>query len=353
MAIPNADLREDSSRPPGIGIVGTGSFLPARVVSNRAVAALAGVTEEWIVRKTGIVARRYADDEHATSDLAVRAARAALDDARVGAQEIGVIIVATSTPDHPQPATACLVQHGIGAAGAGAFDVNAVCAGFVFALVTAARLLAGGLPDRAPYALVIGADVYSRIIDREDRRTAVLFGDGAGAVVLGPVRPDSGLIAADLSSDGSRHDLIRVRAGGSRSPASSETLAAGMHYFEMEGRAVRDFVMTELPLAVQRILKTHDVDPASVDHFIPHQANGVMLGEAFPRLGLDRARMHLTVAHHGNTSAASIPLALDDARRRGLLADRELLLLAGFGGGMTVGSALIRWDAGTHARALR
>jgi acetoacetyl-CoA synthase len=335
----------DASPAPGVGILGVGSYLPTEVVSNRVVAERAGVTEEWIARKTGIRARRYAAEDEATSDLAVRAAEAALAAADIGAGRLGWVVVATSTPDQPQPPTACLVQDRIGAVRAAAFDINAVCAGFVYALVTAARLLAGD--DRAgapPYALVVGADVYSRIIDRGERRTAVLFGDGAGAVVLGPVRPWHGIVGAELASRGDGHELIRVRAGGSRRPASKETLAEGLHYFEMDGRGVREFVLAELPVVVRRLLSAYGVNPAEVDHFVPHQANGVLLGEVFPALGLSRARMHLTVAEQGNTSAASIPLALDAAWRGGVLNDGDLLVLAGFGGGMAMGAALVRWD---------
>ncbi|MFD0742309.1 3-oxoacyl-ACP synthase III family protein [Phytohabitans flavus] len=199
----------------GFGIVGTGSFLPDDVVPNGTVAERAGVTDEWIVRKTGIRSRRYAADYEATSDLAVKAAEAALADAGVPARRLRWIVVATSTPDHPQPATACLVQHRIGAERAAAFDLNAVCTGFVFALETATRLLSAG--SGAGYALVIGADVYSRLIDPTDRRTAVLFGDGAGAVVLGPVRPGRGVVGSHLATQGAHHRMIRVEAGAAAS----------------------------------------------------------------------------------------------------------------------------------------
>ncbi|AGP52929.1 3-oxoacyl-ACP synthase III family protein [Streptomyces rapamycinicus] len=223
---------------------------------------------------------------------------------------------------------------------------DAVCGGFVFALVTAAGLLSAGSGAAAAYALVIGADVYSRIIDRTDRRTAVLFGDGAGAVVLGPVRPGYGLSGSLLTSGGALHELIEVTAGGSRSPASEKTLADGGHFFRMRGRAVSEYVLAELGRAIGRLLAAHRTDPARVDHFIPHQGNGVLLAKALPDLGLPRARTHLTVAGHGNTSAASIPLALDDARRQGVFGDGESLLLTGFGGGMSLGAALLTWQDG-------
>ncbi|MEU5184572.1 3-oxoacyl-ACP synthase III family protein [Streptomyces longwoodensis] len=327
-----------------VGILGTGSYLPAEAVPNHLVAERAGVTADWIEAKTGIRSRRYAAEDEATSDLAAAAARHALDAAGVAPGRVDWVVVATSTPDHPQPATACLVQERVGAVNAAAFDVNAVCSGFVFALVVAARLLQS--PGAAPggHALVIGADVYSRIIDRSDRRTAVLFGDGAGAVVLGPVGAGRGLVGAHAASHGALHDLIKVPAGGSREPASEQTVAEGRHSFRMSGRSVTEYVMTELPAAVRATLAENGVDGASVDHFVPHQANGVMLDRVLPGLGLPRARVHLTVAEHGNTSAASIPLALDAARRQGAFADGDLLLLAGFGGGMSLGTALVRWQ---------
>ncbi|MFF4354034.1 3-oxoacyl-ACP synthase III family protein [Streptomyces sp. NPDC001530] len=334
--------------PLATGIRGTGSFLPPDTVPNSVVAERVGVTADWIVRKTGIHERRYVADHEATSDLAVAAARAALADAGVGARRLGWIVVATSTPDHPQPATASLVQYRLGAAGAAAFDINAVCSGFVFALVTAARLLCADTAGEAPYGLVVGADVYSRIIDPTDRRTAVLFGDGAGAVVLGPVRAGYGIVGSDLTSFGEHHDMIGVPAGGSRTPASEKSLAEGEHFFRMRGRAVREFVTAELPAAIQRLLSTCGTDPHAVDHFVPHQANGAMLLEVLPRLGLPRARTHMTVAEHANTGAASVPLALDAARRAGAFHDGDTLLLAGFGGGMSIGTALLRWD-GTAA----
>ncbi|OIJ68242.1 3-oxoacyl-ACP synthase [Streptomyces mangrovisoli] len=333
-----------------MGILGTGSYLPEAKISNEPVAERAGVTDEWIQRKTGIRSRRYAADDEATSDLAVHAARAALASAGVRAEDLGWIVVATSTPDQPQPATACMVQERIGAVRAAAFDLNSVCSGFVFALATVAGLLAQRAAGTTspPLGLVIGADLYSRIIDPADRRTAILFGDGAGAVVLGAVPSGRGIIGSHLASHGHLSDLIRVEAGGSRAPASARTLAEGGHYFKMNGRAVFEYVQRELPRAVSDVLKAYAVEPDEVDHFVPHQANGVLLGTILPELGLPRARTHLTVAEHGNTSASSIPLALDEANRQGALKDGEVVLLAGFGGGMSLGATLLRWTGPAH-----
>ncbi|ROQ57457.1 3-oxoacyl-[acyl-carrier-protein] synthase-3 [Streptomyces sp. 840.1] len=333
-----------SPAPGGIGILGTGSYLPERVVTNETVAARAGVTAEWVERKTGIRERRYAADHEAASDLATEAAVRALADAGARPEDLAWIVVATSTPDHPQPATAAFVQHRLGASGAAAFDVNAVCAGFIAALHTGSRLLAGPEADgRRRLALVIGSEVYSRIIDPEDRRTAPLFGDGAGAVVLGPVAGGRGLLGTGMRTDGHLHGLIGVAAGGSRQPASEKTVARGDHFFRMRGRDVRAFVERELPDAVAGTLDAFGVRADAVDHFVPHQANGEMLRSVAAGLGLVSARVHLPVERHGNTGAASIPLALDEARRAGEPSDGDLVLLAGFGGGMTVGTALLRW----------
>lgn len=328
---------------PTIGIVGTGSYLPARVVDNGTVGARAGVTAEWIERKTGIVTRHYAAPDEAASDLASAAAERALRAAGVPADALGLVVIATSTPDHPQPPTACLVQHRIGASGAAAFDLNAVCSGFVYALVTAHALLAQR-QDR-PYALVIGVDVYSRIVDPCDRKTAVLFGDGAGAVVLGPTPAGRGVLASDLVSFGHLHDLIRVPGGGSRLPPDARTVATNQHRFEMDGRAVRAFVQREVPPAITRFIRSSGFGPDDVAHLVPHQANGVMLAEMVEDLELPRTEVHLTVDRHGNTGAASIAIALDDASQRGRISVDDRVLLVGFGGGMSLGLALLTWAA--------
>jgi len=348
---------EEVPVPWSVGILGTGSYLPAEEVSNHTVAARAGVTADWIVERTGILSRRYAAESEATSDLAVAAALDAVHSAGISVDDLGWILVATATPDRPQPPTACLVQHRIGAAGAVAVDVNAVCSGFVFGMVMAAKMLGSGAGSppgpgsrSRDYALVIGADLYSRVIDRSDRRTAVLLGDGAGAVVLGPVPGGYGILGSDLRSFGEHHDIIKVEAGGSRIPASEKTVADGQHYFRMDGRAVRDFVMAELPCAVDRLLGGLDIDPADVDHFIPHQANAVLLRRTLPSLGLSRATSHLTVDRHGNTGAASVPLALDTVHRRGDLEAGDLVLMAGFGGGMSMGVLLLRWGTTAPVR---
>ncbi|MFE1885463.1 3-oxoacyl-ACP synthase III family protein [Streptomyces diastatochromogenes] len=325
-----------------IGIIGTGSYLPKEEVGNAEIAARVGVTADWIERKTQIVSRRFAGPDEATSDLAVRAAERALEQAGLTADRIDYLIVSTSTGDFPQPPTSYLVQDALGAYRAACFDVNVVCSGFVYAMEVA-RSLAQGRPDC--HVLVIGADLYSRILDFDDRRTAVLFADGAGAAVLGPVDEPYGVLGTDLVSRGDAHDLIRVEAGGSRNPTSELTLAEGGHYFRMNGRGVRDFVSEHVPPALTALADRLGIGVAQVDHFVPHQANGVMLGEVVELAGLTRAVTHRTLQKYGNVGSASVPVALDEANRSGALATGDLVLLAGFGGGMSIGVSLLRWGA--------
>ncbi|MCP3821645.1 beta-ketoacyl-ACP synthase 3 [Streptomyces sp. A3M-1-3] len=329
------------------GILSTGSYLPEEVVGNEEIARGAGVTDEWIVRKTGIRERRRAAAHEATSDLAAEAARRAIEQAGLEPSDVSYIVVATSTPDHPQPATASLVQNLIGAHGAACFDINAVCSGFVYALTVTERMLRadGG----TGHGVVVGADIYSRILDYTDRKTAILFGDGAGAAVLGPVSDGHGVLTTELRTRGDEHGLISVPAGGSRLPASADTLDGGGHFFRMDGRGVRSFVHDNLPGAVRDLLVRSELPGDRVAHFVPHQANGVMLTEVWPELGLGSATLHLSLERYGNTGAASVPVTLDAVHRAGLLAESDLVLLAAFGGGMSLGAALLDWAPTAHA----
>ncbi|SNX88240.1 3-oxoacyl-[acyl-carrier-protein] synthase-3 [Streptomyces sp. TLI_55] len=324
-----------------IRILGTGAYVPDRIVSNDEVGAPAGVDDAWITRKTAIRERRWAGVGQATSDLATAAARAALKSAGITSEQLSVIAVATSTPDRPQPPTAAYVQRNLGATGTAAFDVNAVCSGTVFAL----SAVGSTLLRRGGYALVIGADVYSRILNPADRRTVVLFGDGAGAMVLGPTTKGTLVRHVALHTFGELAGLIEVPAGGSRMPLDHSGLDAGMQYFAMEGREVRRFVVEQLPQLVKGFLHEAGVEPADISHFVPHQANGVMLDDVFGDLGMPHATMHRTLTHYANTGAASIPITLDAAAREGKFKPGELILLAGFGGGMAASFALIEWSA--------
>ncbi|WP_394619054.1 3-oxoacyl-ACP synthase III family protein [Lentzea sp. JNUCC 0626] len=325
-----------------VGVLGTGSCLPDRVVTNEEIADLVpGATPEWILSRTGISTRRWARPEQATSDLAAVAAARALRRAGVPPDRITHLILATSTGDHPQPPTSCLVQDLIGARAAACVDVNAVCAGFVYALDLARSLVA---TRPGAIALVIGADVYSRILDLTDRRTAVLMGDGAGAAVVGEV-PEPGVLDSELISFGESHDLIKVEAGGSRVPTTADTVAAGLHHFTMRGRDVRDFVMNTLPPLLDEVVGRAGLTYADISCFVPHQANAALLRALTVHCGLKEAQAHITADRYGNLGSASVPVALDDAVRSGRIRTGDLVLLAGFGGGMSVGTALLRWTA--------
>ncbi|HEY1969684.1 MAG TPA: ketoacyl-ACP synthase III [Pseudonocardia sp.] len=320
-----------------VGVLGTGSYLPARVVGNDEVGRAAGVDADWIERKTGIRTRHHAADHEATSDLAAHAATAALDAAGIRADQLSYLVVATSTPDQPQPATACFVQDLIGARHSAAFDLNAVCSGFLFGLATTGRLLGG-----AGYGLVVGADIYSRILDPADRRTAILFGDGAGAAVLGPVPTGQGVLDVVLRSDGGNRELIGVPGGGSRRPASAETLASGAHHFQMIGRAVRDYVSSNVPPMLTELMTSTGLSEGRVDHFVPHQANGVMIADLADRMALGR-QLRTTVRDCANTGAASVPITLDHTVRGIGIRPGQTVLLTAFGGGMSMAAAMLRW----------
>ncbi|GLF99332.1 3-oxoacyl-ACP synthase III family protein [Streptomyces yaizuensis] len=309
-------------------VIGTGSWVPERVVTNEEAVAHTGGPSGWITRKTGIVERRWAAPETTTAYAATRAARAAMERAGIEPEQVGVIALATSTPDRPQPPTATAVQAALGASGAAALDINGVCTGFMYALATARGMLSSG--DQGRYALVIGADLYSRILDPTDHRTVVLFGDGAGAVVIGPEsEPGRGeIIATRLRSHGHLGRLIHMEPGD---------------HFRMDGAGVRDFVLAEVPLAVKDFLAEQGVDGRQIRHLVAHQANGVILDALVPTLGLaEDVTVHRTIDRYGNTASASVPITLDDAHRRDALTGDGLTLLLAFGGGMATGAALLR-----------
>ncbi|WP_433260093.1 3-oxoacyl-ACP synthase III family protein [Actinosynnema sp. CS-041913] len=317
-----------------IGIVGLGAHLPDRVVTNAEVAAWADTTEEWIHTVTGIEERRYAADDEATSDLAVAAARAALGSGPVAPP--AAILLATSTPDQPQPATASVVQRALGFAGVPSFDLNAVCSGFLYAVVVAEALLRTGPGGTA---LVVGADKYSTIMNRRDRRTVSLFGDAAGAVVLGEVPAGYGIQASHLLTDGHHAELIEVRAGGTRLPAGDPD----DHLFRMNGFVVREYVLRTLPKAVHAVLDASGVRLDEVDRFVFHQANARLVETCAEELGVPPAKVPLTAPLLGNTAAASIPVTLAAAHRERPLRRGERIVLAAVGGGMSTGAVLLTW----------
>jgi 3-oxoacyl-[acyl-carrier-protein] synthase-3 len=323
-------------------ILGSGSYAPERVVTNEDLAHMVETSDEWVRTRTGIRERRIAAPTETTSDMAVHAARRALADANVTAQEIDLLIVATLTPDMPMPATACLVQPKLGVpTNAACFDVAAACSGFVYALDTACAMLSSG---RYKKALVIGAEKLSAVLDWQDRTTCVLFGDGAGAVVVGPSdEPNRGLLGTKLGTLGDGADLLYISHGGSLFPSTPESIVARNHCIRMKGKEVFKLAVRAMDEAARDILEQHQVRADQISLVIPHQANLRIIEAISEYLELPMERFVVNVDRYGNTSAASIPIALDEARRAGRIKPGDLTLLVAFGAGLTYGSALIRW----------
>jgi 3-oxoacyl-[acyl-carrier-protein] synthase-3 len=321
-------------------IAGSGSYVPERVVPNRHFEPLVENADEWIHSRTGIRERRYAAEDQATSDLAVIAARNALADAGLEAKDLDCIVVGTSTPDMTIPAIACIVQERIGAVNAFAYDVNSVCSSFVFALDTADAFLRSG---KCRTALVIGADTYSKILDFKDRTTCPLFGDGAAAVIL---RDDGdercGIQQSFLRSDGRGWSLIQVPSSGSRAPVTPQTMAAGQVFFQMAGKKVFEFAVEVVPGIIAELCKRAGIQPGDLKYVIPHQANVRIIDFVAKKLAISRERFLLNLERYGNTSAASVGIALDENRRNGTIQRGDLVVALGFGGGLSWGGMLIR-----------
>jgi 3-oxoacyl-[acyl-carrier-protein] synthase III len=334
-----ATLRTDpdqSRRAPQLRsvVAGTGSCLPEQVVTNADLAARVDTSDEWIVQRTGIRQRHIAAAGETTAVLGTRAARAALDDAGLTGDDIDLVICATSTPDHTFPATATQIQAALGIGQGAAFDLQAVCAGFVFAVSTADKFLTTGAARRA---LVIGAETFSRLLDWEDRTTCVLFGDGAGAIVL-EARADAegrGVLSTSLRSDGRHREKLYVDGG----PGSTGTVG----HLRMEGRDVFRFAVGQVTDVIVEAFEQAGTNADALDWFVPHQANRRIIEASADKLGIPREKIVLTVDRHGNTSAASIPLALDVARRDGRIRAGDLVMIEAIGGGFSWGAALIRW----------
>jgi 3-oxoacyl-[acyl-carrier-protein] synthase-3 len=324
-----------------VRIAGWGKYLPQRVMPNAELAEIVDTSDEWIRARTGIAERRIAASEETTCTLAVQAARAALNRANVRAEDLDLIIVATCTPDYANmPATASLVQHALGAGRAGAFDLNAVCSGFLYGLATGSQFILSGVYKSV---LVIGAEVFTRILDWQDRSTCVLFGDGAGAVVLQPTAEPGGLLSFVLGSDGSGACSLYVPAGGSRRPTSAETVAQREHYVKMAGRDVFRFATRVVPESVLQALEAARLTTDDIDLLIPHQANVRIIDSAARRLKLDQSSVFANVERYGNTSAASIPVALCEAVDAGLVQPGATVVMSGFGAGLSWGTAVWKW----------
>jgi 3-oxoacyl-[acyl-carrier-protein] synthase III len=316
---------------------GCGSYLPSRIVSNRDLSAAVETSHEWIVQRTGIEERRVAADDEFTSTLGVKACEAALADASLSASDVDLIICATSTPDYTFPSTATVIQKDLGITGGAAFDLQAVCTGFVYAVAVADKFIASGSHRRA---LVVGAETFSRIVDWSDRTTCVLFGDGAGAIVLEAgegegTAQDRGVLTSHLRSDGRYRQKLYVDGG----PGSTRTTGL----LRMEGREVFRFAVANVADVINDAFLATGTTPDDLDWFVPHQANKRIIEASADKVGIARSKVVSTVEKHGNTSAASIPLALDVARRDGRIKEGDLVMIEAIGGGFTWGSALIRW----------
>jgi 3-oxoacyl-[acyl-carrier-protein] synthase-3 len=317
-------------------IVGTGSYLPERIVTNAQFASRLDTTDAWIQERTGIRERRFAADGETTCDLAEHAARAALEASNWTGRDLDLIVVGTTTPDRIYPSTACRLQARLGAAGGAAFDIQAVCTGFIYALGVAEQFIRGGGARRA---LVVGADTHSRLLDWNDRGTCILFGDGAGAVTL-EAAPQPGILSTHLHADGSYESLLYVEGG---TPAGSGVIRKGNAYTHMRGNEVFKVAVRTLIRIADETLAANGIEKSELDWLIPHQANIRIIEATARKLGLPMDRVVVTVDRHGNTSAASVPLALDTAVRDGRVQRGDLLLLEAFGGGFTWGSALVRY----------
>jgi 3-oxoacyl-[acyl-carrier-protein] synthase-3 len=326
-------------------IAGVGSSLPPRLVPNSWFESIIDTNDAWIRDRTGIEARHFADDDVQASDLAVEAARAALESAGIAAEQLDMIVVATITGDTVFPATAIWVQQKLGVS-CPSFDINAACAGFSYGLSTATAFIAAGMADTI---LLIGAEVFSRILDFTDRGTCILFGDGAGAAVV-RASEVAGVEGSILGADGSAAEILWMPAGGTRTPASAETVAANEHMVRMpNGREVFKRAVTEMASSCRELLEKSGYTIDDVDVLIPHQANARIMTAVVDRLGIDPAKAVVDVAEVGNTSAASIPVALDRAWRAGTIREGDLVLFTSFGAGLTWGATLVRWTLASPA----
>lgn len=321
-------------------VVGTGSAVPEKVLTNFDLEKTVDTTDEWITTRTGIKERRIAADDEYTSVFATRAAENALEMAGLTPMDLDLIIVATVTPDFPFPSTACLVQNNLKATKAAAFDISAACSGFLYGITVANSLIQSGMAKRA---LVIGAETLTRITDWTDRNSCVLFGDGAGAVILEAREGENGILAARIHSDGSYWELLHQPACGSRNPVSARVIDEKLAFIKMQGNEVFKLAVRAMEDAANEALAVMGFQTADVDLFIPHQANKRIIDAIGKRLGLEKDRVYVNLDRFGNTSAASIPLALDEANRSGRLKEGNIILLDSFGGGLTWASVLFRW----------
>ncbi len=331
-------MNEVNSAVRPVSIVGTGSYLPERILTNEELEEMVDTSHEWIHTRTGMVERRIAADGETTSDMAAEAARAAMASAGVEAEDIDLIIVATVTPDMPFPSTACLVQNSLGVKGALCFDLEAACSGFLYAMETARGMIASGLYDTA---LIVGAEKMSAVTDWADRATCVLFGDGAGAAVLQSRSGEKGILATSVGADGSLGELLSIPAGGSKTPASHQTVDDGLHYIKMAGNNVFKHAVRCMSEAGMAALEKAGMSVDDVDWVVPHQANMRIIKSISDRVGIALDRFVINLDKLGNTTAATVPLALDEAIRDGRIQKGQTILSIVFGGGFTWGATVI------------
>jgi 3-oxoacyl-[acyl-carrier-protein] synthase III len=326
---------------PSARIIGTGSYLPPKVLTNADLEKLVDTSDEWILTRTGIVERRIAPEEEATSDLALPAAQAALEAADLDPADLDMILVATITPDMPFPSTACVLQDRLGARRAGAVDLSAACSGFIYGLGMADGLIRAGT---ARTVLLLGAETLTKVVNWQDRNTCVLFGDGAGAVVLRADEGERGILSTHLYADGSKGSLLILPGCGSRHPVSHAAVDAGLAKMQMNGgNEVFKLAVRAMEDAALTALKQHGLEVSDIDHLITHQANLRIISALGQRLGVPEHKVEVTIRKYGNVSAASIPIALDEAVRAGRVKAGEIVLVCAFGGGLTWASSLIRW----------
>lgn len=323
-----------------VGIIGLGSYTPEKIMTNDDLEKIVETSNEWIVSRTGIEERRIASADQATSDLAYEAAKKALENAKVSAEDLDLIIVATMTPDYFSPATAAIVQNKLGANKAAAFDLSSACAGQVYALVVAQNFIATGAYKKV---LVIGAETLSKFLDWTDRNTCVLFGDGASAMVLGEVEEGYGIESFDLGADGSGEQALLIPAGGSRNPATEETVASKSHVLKMNGREVFKFAVNVMPETILKTLEKASWKLEDIDLFVPHQANYRIISAAAKKLALPEERFYMNLNKYANTSGATIGLALAEAHGKGLVKKGDKLVFVGFGAGLSYASISMKW----------
>lgn len=332
-----------------VGILATGRYLPEKVLTNADLEQIVDTSDEWIVSRTGIKERRIAREDQPSSDLAVEAAKDALAKTNLSPEDIDLIIISTITPDYFFPSTGCIVQEKLGAKKAAVFDLSAACSGFLYGISTASQFIATGMYR---YALVVGVENLSKITDYTDRNTCVLFGDGAGAAVLGPVEDGNGFLSFELGADGSGGHLLKLGSGGSVLPVNKVEPGSKDNYIYMNGSEVFKFAVRMMNTASDRVLEKAGLTKEDVDFLVPHQANLRIIDSAMKRLGLSYDKVVVNLDRYGNMSSASIPIALDEAVSEGRIKEGDILVLVGFGGGLTWGASVLKWCTQEKGKAI-